>query len=109
MDRRAFIGAAAGAAAAATSLTSRKAWADPLPLGDLPGTRYPDAHVEIIDKRFRKVGNTAVERIATGCRWCEGPAYFRDGGYLVWSDIANNRMMRWSEDDGHVSVFRQPS
>src|SRR5437763_12039177 len=84
--------------------------ADELPLGPLPGTRYPDARIEVLDRRFKyKIGNAAIERVATGFRWCEGPVYFRDGGYLLWSDIPNNRIMRWSEDDGHVSVFRYPS
>ncbi|WP_158929432.1 SMP-30/gluconolactonase/LRE family protein [Acidisphaera sp. S103] len=80
-----------------------------LPLGHLPGTRYPDHRIEALDKRFPKQGNAAIERIATGFRWAEGPVYFRDGGYLLWSDIPNNRIMRWLEDDGHVSVFRTPS
>ena len=82
-----------------------------LPLGHLPGFRYPDPRVEVLDKRFLglRQGNAAIERIATGFRWAEGPVYFADGGYLVWSDIPNNRMMRWLEDDGHVSVFRTPS
>src|SRR5437868_7936438 len=81
-----------------------------LPLGLLPDTRYPDHRIEVLDRRFRyKQGNAGIERIATGLRWSEGPVYFRDGGYLIWSDIPNNRMMRWSEDDGHVSVFRFPS
>jgi gluconolactonase len=80
-----------------------------LPLGPLPGTRYPDPRIEKLDKRFPKQGNSGIERIATGFRWAEGPVYFRDGGYLVWSDIPNNRMMRWLEEDGHVSVFRTHS
>ena len=80
-----------------------------LPLGHLPGTRYPDARIEVLDKRFPRQGNAGIERIATGFRWAEGPVYFRDGGYLLWSDIPNNRIMRWLEDDGHVSVFRAPS
>ena len=111
MRRRDFLGTAAAGAAA---LAAGPAIADQLPLGlplgDLPGTRYPDPRVEAIDKRFRfKVGNAAIERIASGFRWAEGPVYFRDGGYLLWSDIPNNRIMRWLEDDGHVSVFRTPS
>src|SRR5262245_21630215 len=53
--------------------------------------------------------NTGVERLWTGARWAEGPAYFAAGRYLVWSDIPNNRMMRFDETDGSVSVFRQPS
>jgi len=80
-----------------------------LPLGHLPDTRYPDPRVERLDKRFKRQGNAAIERIAHGFRWAEGPVYFRDGGYLLWSDIPNNRMMRWLEEDGHVSVFRAPS
>jgi gluconolactonase len=81
-----------------------------LPLGHLPDTRYPDARIEKLDARFKhKIGNAALERIATGFRWAEGPVYFPDGGYFIWSDIPNNRMMRWLEDDGHVSVFRSPS
>jgi SMP-30/Gluconolactonase/LRE-like region len=80
-----------------------------LPLGHLPATRYPDIRIELLDKRFRRQGNAAIERIAHGFRWAEGPVYFRDGGYLLWSDIPNNRIMRWLEDDGHVSVFRAHS
>jgi len=80
-----------------------------LPLGPLPGTRYPDPRIEKLDKRFPKQGNVGIERIATGFRWTEGPVYFRDGGYLLWSDIPNNRMLRLLEEDGHTSVFRSPS
>src|ERR1700712_4236613 len=81
-----------------------------LSLGHLPGTRYPDPRVEVLDKRFTaRQGNAAIERIATGFRWAEGPVYFADGGYLLWSDIPNNRIMRWLEDDDHVSVFRADS
>ena len=65
---------------------------------------------ELIDERFSKLvfGNVHVEKLYTGCRWAEGPAYFAAGRYFVWSDIPNNRMMRWDETDGSVSVFRQP-
>ncbi len=81
-----------------------------LPLGNLPGTHYPDPRIEALDTRFKaKAGNAAIERIATGLRWAEGPVYFADGGYLLWSDIPNNRIMRWLEADGHVSVFRADS
>ena len=107
MDRRSFLTAAGGAAAAA--LLPASAGAQELPLGPLAGTRYPDPRIESLDRRFRAIGNAGIERIATGYRWAEGPVYVRDGGYLLWSDIPNNRMMRWSEDDGHVSVFRSPS
>jgi gluconolactonase len=109
MERRGFLLGAAGAMAAA-AIAPKLAKADELPLGPLPGTRYPDPRIEGLDPRFKyKIGNTYIERIATGCRWAEGPVYIRDGGYLLWSDIPNNRIMRWNEDDGHVSVFRQPS
>ena len=108
MERRTFL---AGAALAATSMAGVKpTQADTLPLGDLPNWRYPDPRVEVLDKRFKyKVGNAAIERIATGFRWAEGPVYIRDYGRLIWSDIPNNRLMSWNEQDGHVSVFRHPS
>src|SRR5271168_3193236 len=81
-----------------------------LPLGPLPGSRYPDPHIETLDKRFKgSPGTGAVERVATGFRWAEGPAYFRAGRYLIFSDIPNNRQMRLLEDDNHLSVFRSPS
>ena len=65
----------------------------------------------VLDDRFRALamGNVHVEKLFTGCRWAEGPAWFAAGRYLVWSDIPNNRMMRWDETDGSVSVFRQPA
>ena len=73
--------------------------------------RYPDPAVEVLDPRFARLrlGHAAVERIATGCRWSEGPVWFGDGRYLLWSDIPNNRIMRWLEETGEVSVFRSPS
>jgi gluconolactonase len=66
---------------------------------------------EVIDGRFARLvlGNVHVERLWTGCRWAEGPAWFAAGRYLVWSDIPNDRMLRWDETDGSVSVFRQPA
>ncbi|HEV2685271.1 MAG TPA: SMP-30/gluconolactonase/LRE family protein [Actinomycetota bacterium] len=65
----------------------------------------------VIDPRFRKLVLPYVhaEKLYTGCRWAEGPAWFAAGRYLVWSDIPNDRMLRWDETDGSVSVFRQPS
>jgi gluconolactonase len=66
---------------------------------------------EVADPRFRKLAfpNVHVEELWTGCRWAEGPAWFAAGRYLVWSDIPNDRMLRWDETDGSVSVFRQPA
>lgn len=66
---------------------------------------------ELLDPRFARcaLGNVHLERLYTGCRWSEGPAYFAAGRYLVWSDIPNDRVMRWDETDGSVSVFLQPA
>jgi gluconolactonase len=66
---------------------------------------------ETIDPRFRRYAfpYVHVEKLYTGCRWAEGPAWFAAGRYLVWSDIPNDRTLRWDETDGSVSVFRQPS
>ena len=66
---------------------------------------------DVIDARFRKLAlpYIHVEKLYTGCRWAEGPAWFAAGRYLVWSDIPNDRVMRWDETDGSVSVFRQPA
>jgi gluconolactonase len=68
-------------------------------------------YYEIIDLRFSRLFNSSahVEKLFTGCRWAEGTAWFPAGRYLVWSDIPNNRMLRYDETDGCVSVFRQPS
>ena len=73
--------------------------------------RYPDPLVRILDPSFAKyrLPLAKVERIASGMRWCEGPVWFGDGRYLLWSDIPNNRIMRWDEETGAVSVFRKPS
>ena len=73
--------------------------------------RYPDPRVQIIEPEFEAfcLPLAAVERIATGFRWCEGPVWFGDGRYLLWSDIPNNRIMKWEEETGAVSVFRKPS
>jgi gluconolactonase len=66
--------------------------------------------IEIIDPRMRDrvLGNVFVEKLCGGMRWAEGPVWFGDGRYLVWSDIPNNCLMRWLES-GHVEPFRQPS
>jgi gluconolactonase len=75
-----------------------------------PQSRYPDADVVSLDPsfdRFRVLGG--IERLATGCRWAEGPVYFGDGRYLLWSDIPNDRILKWEEETGAVSVFRKSS
>ena len=70
-----------------------------------------DSPYETLDPRFAAITNPSakLERLATGCRWAEGPAYFPAGRYLVWSDIPNDRMLRWDECDGSVSEFRSPA
>ena len=64
----------------------------------------------ILDRRFERLINpmAKVERLATGGRWTEGPVYFPAGRYLVWSDVAEDRILRYDDNDGHVSVFRRP-
>ncbi len=107
MNRRDFLkSSAAAAAAAACAPSSFEAQAQERGI-----VRYPDPWVNVIDERFRKMVNisAAVERLYTGTRWGEGPVWFGDGRYLLWSDIPNNRMLRWVEDSGQVSVYRAPS
>src|SRR5215468_1849753 len=107
MNRRTFINATAGATTSlafdSTRLTQQPERKPPVV--------YPDPAVEIIDPSFSKyvVLNAAVERLYTGTRWAEGPVWFGDGRYLLFSDIPNNRILRWLEDTGEVSVFRSPS
>jgi len=77
-----------------------------------PAASYPDPAVRTFDPHFEAIKppfNAAVERLATAFRWAEGPVWFGDGRYLLWSDIPNNRIMRWDEETGVTSVFRKPS
>jgi gluconolactonase len=107
MERRVFLNVAAGSAATLAL--------DPFALAGEQERKipvaYPDPAIEVLDPRFEKYrqGNAAVERLYTGTRWAEGPVWFGDGRYLLFSDIPNNRMLRWLEDTGEVSVFRSPS
>src|ERR1700727_75767 len=74
--------------------------------------RYPDPDIVVIDrKRFRaKVGNTAIQRLHTGCLWAEGPAWNEEGQYLAWSDIPNNGQLRYLDENGFISEnFRKPT
>ncbi|MEV0202607.1 SMP-30/gluconolactonase/LRE family protein [Nonomuraea sp. NPDC050691] len=65
---------------------------------------------EVLDERFARVaGDDVVERLYTGTRWAEGPVYFPAGRFLVWSDIPNDRMLRWDEFTGAVGPFRTPA
>ena len=131
-DRRKMLTGAAALAASAVTMKAASAASvaplgqtgapttatQPLPLGPLPGSRYPDSRLESMKKPKVSfgpsgfpafAGTMAVERVATGFRWAEGPVYFPAGRYVLFSDIPNNRIMRFSEDDGHLSVYRQPS
>jgi gluconolactonase len=76
-----------------------------------PSERYPDLSVQVLDPSFNKYRLllAGVERLATGMRWSEGPVYFGDARCVYWSDIPNNRIMRWDEVTGVVSIYRQPS
>jgi gluconolactonase len=102
-SRREFLltGSAAAAAAAA-----------PRAFGDWePSQRYPDPRIKILDPAFTKyrVNSAKVERLGTGFRWCEGPVWFGDGRCLLWSDIPNNRILKWEEETGAISVYRKPA
>ena len=100
MERRQFL-AAAGALALAPQAAAQFQ----------PSGRYPDPLVRVIDPSFGRyrLGLARVEQIASGMRWTEGPIYFGDGRYLLWSDIPNNRIMRWDEETGAVTAFRKPA
>ena len=105
LPRRAFLTAAASAAAA-TALGRDYG----------PGTqpvRYPDPDIVVLDDRFKKykLGNSAIQRLYHNPQmlWAEGPAWNGVGRYLLWSDIPNNVQMRWLEENGQVSIFRHPS
>ncbi|MBO1113100.1 SMP-30/gluconolactonase/LRE family protein [Bordetella petrii] len=95
--------AGAGAAAVAALPGAALAWQ--------PAPAYPDPAVQVLDPAFEpyRLFNAGVERIATGMRWAEGPVWFGDGRFLLWSDIPNNRIMKWEEETGAVSEFRKPS
>ncbi|MDI1286802.1 MAG: SMP-30/gluconolactonase/LRE family protein [Reyranella sp.] len=76
-----------------------------------PTTYFRDPDMITVDPAFNGITqpNAAITRLWTGALWSEGPAWNSVGRYLVWSDIPNNRQLRWLEDDGRVSVFRLPS
>src|SRR5216684_2147883 len=125
LSRRTLVGAMAIAAGAAIA-GSRRVLADaekgvpptvvtspPRQFGpNAPPNVYAfDPDIVIVDPVFTQYvqGNTPIQRLWTGALWCEGPAWSGQGRYVVWSDIPNNRQMRWLEDNGEVSVFRTPS
>ena len=99
--RRTFL-RGLGVGAALPLLTPLTAFAD-IPSKKGPITRYPDPAVEVIDPRFAqyKIGNAVVERLWTGARWSEGPVWFGDGGYLLWSDSGSAMV-----DTSSGAIFR---
>jgi gluconolactonase len=101
-SRREFL--AVGSAAAAAGLAP---WSSEWQ----PSQRYPDPAIRILDPSFARyrIGSAKVERLGTGYRWSEGPVWFGDGRYLLWSDIPNDRILKWEEETGAVSVFRKPA
>ena len=107
--RRAFLGTAAAAAAAVLQPWTKAAerdWTGVIP------TRYPDPDIIALDKRMKaKLGNTPIQRVyhSPNMLWAEGPAWNGVGRYLLWSDIPSNVQLRWLEEDGHASVFRNPA
>jgi gluconolactonase len=104
--RRSFLAAGLGSLMAGSRLANaQRDWSGKDPV------RYPDPDIIALDKRFNKykIGNTPIQRLYTGTLWSEGPAWNSEGQYLVWSDIPNDRQLRWLQDDGHVSTFRNPS
>jgi len=115
------IGAVVGAAALAPRAAAQGAQqpAPPAPPFDThrdynptaEPVSYPDPDVIAIDPSFNnlRVNNTAIHRLWTGGMWSEGPAWCSQGKYLVWSDVPMGVQRRWIEDDGRVTVFRNPS
>jgi gluconolactonase len=80
-------------------------WQSPAPI------RYPDPDIVVLDPRFHRlvVPIAAIERIASGFRFTEGPAYYGDGRYLLFSDIPNDALLRWDEITGALATLRQPA
>jgi gluconolactonase len=125
LSRRALVGAMAiGASAAVAGSRGAMAQAErgvapsvvttpPRDFGPnaAPNVYVWDPDIVVIDPLFTDYvqGNTPIQRLWTGSLWAEGPAWSGQGRYLVWSDIPNNRQLRWLEDNGAVSVFRAPS
>jgi gluconolactonase len=104
ISRRDILGAGAATAAAAFTATATFG-------GWEPSDKYPDPAVKVLDPSFLKyrVFNASVERLFTGARWSEGPVWFGDSRCVLWSDIPNNRILRWDEETGQTTVFRKPS
>jgi gluconolactonase len=116
-NRRAFLTTALGAAAATRAFAQAP---PPASISPVPSTRdfsrldavqYPDPDIIALTPAFRRyiVNNTVIRRMHIGTLWAEGPAWNGNGQFLVWSDIPNNVQMRWINEDGRVTTFRNPS
>jgi gluconolactonase len=120
MHRRSFLRSAAGAAVGSLAAGSAAARSQADPPGSTPPPRdwheaasvvYPDPAIEAFDPRFRKyiVGTTEIRRLWTGGEWAEGPVYFGDMHSVIFSDVPNDRMLRYDELTGQTTLFRYPS
>src|SRR6266850_7433981 len=103
ITRRNFLATGASAVTAAATAPAFAAWEE--------STRYPDPRVQILDPSFARyrVVQASVERLYTGARWSEGPVWMADWRCVLWSDIPNNRILRWDEATGRTGTYRQPS
>ena len=103
ITRRNMIAAGASALTVAAAPRAFAAWEE--------NARYPDPRIITLDPSFARyrIAQTSVERLYTGTRWSEGPVWMGDWRCVLWSDIPNNRIMRWDEATGRTSVYRQPS
>ena len=110
VSRRGFLTAGAAAAVATALPEAVLALTQGFSVGPAP-IRYPSAVWKVLDDRFKKymIGNTPLIREWTGSLWAEGPAWNGVGRYVVFSDIPNNRQMRWDEVTGEVTLLRTPS
>jgi gluconolactonase len=96
----------AGATVVGAALTATETFG-----GWEPSERYPDPAIKALDTSFLKyrVFAAGVERLFAGARWSEGPVWFGDARCVLWSDIPNNRILRWDEETGRTTVYRKPS
>ena len=113
LSRRALLGVGAVSAALRPARAQQPSEIPPYQPRDWWGDPigYPDPDIIALDPRFRRymLFNTPIKRHYVGTLWAEGPAWNGVGRYLVWSDIPNDRQLRWIEDDDRVTVFRRPS
>ena len=107
MTRRRLLQASAGLAGGVALAGPAAAQSFPF----TPNQRDPDPAVQVLDPSFAKyrLYSSTIEQLGTGMRWAEGPVYFPEGGYLLLSDIPNNRIMKYDEKDNSFTVFRQPA